>query len=52
MCLLFAGAGNGRIVKIQSDPDHPFTAGFACGDAPSVTLTQVSIHLFPTTPVR
>jgi len=31
MCSLLAHVENGRIVKIQGDPDHPFTAGFACG---------------------
>jgi anaerobic selenocysteine-containing dehydrogenase len=31
MCSLLAQVENGRIVKIQGDPDHPFTAGFACG---------------------
>ncbi|HEY4172119.1 MAG TPA: molybdopterin-dependent oxidoreductase [Rhodopila sp.] len=31
MCSLLAHVEDGRIVKIQGDPDHPFTAGFACG---------------------
>jgi len=31
MCSLLAQVEDGRIVKIQGDPDHPFTAGFACG---------------------
>jgi anaerobic selenocysteine-containing dehydrogenase len=31
MCSLLVGVENGRIVKIQGDPDQPFTAGFACG---------------------
>jgi len=31
MCSLLAHVENGRIVRIQGDPDHPFTAGFACG---------------------
>jgi anaerobic selenocysteine-containing dehydrogenase len=30
MCSLLAHVEDGRIVKIQGDPDHPFTAGFAC----------------------
>jgi anaerobic selenocysteine-containing dehydrogenase len=31
MCSLLAQVEGGRVVKIQGDPDHPFTAGFACG---------------------
>jgi len=31
MCSLLAQIEDGRIVKIQGDPDQPFTAGFACG---------------------
>ena len=31
MCSLLVRVENGRIVKIQGDPDQPFTAGFACG---------------------
>ena len=31
MCSLLAQVEDGRVVKIQGDPDHPFTAGFACG---------------------
>jgi anaerobic selenocysteine-containing dehydrogenase len=31
MCSLLVQVENGRIVKIQGDPDQPFTAGFACG---------------------
>ena len=31
MCSLLAHVENGRIVRIQGDPDQPFTAGFACG---------------------
>ncbi len=31
MCSLLVQVDNGRIVKIQGDPDQPFTAGFACG---------------------
>jgi anaerobic selenocysteine-containing dehydrogenase len=31
MCSLLAHVEDGRIVRIQGDPDHPFTAGFACG---------------------
>lgn len=30
MCSLLARVEDGRIVKIQGDPDQPFTAGFAC----------------------
>lgn len=30
MCSLLAHVDNGRVVKIQGDPDQPFTAGFAC----------------------
>lgn len=31
MCSLLAKVEDGRIVRIQGDPEHPFTAGFACG---------------------
>jgi anaerobic selenocysteine-containing dehydrogenase len=31
MCSLLVQVENGRIVKIQGDPDQRFTAGFACG---------------------
>ena len=30
MCSLLARVENGRVVRIDGDPDHPFTAGFAC----------------------
>jgi anaerobic selenocysteine-containing dehydrogenase len=31
MCSLLAHVENGRIVRIEGDPEQPFTAGFACG---------------------
>ena len=31
MCSLVATVDDGRVVRIQGDPDHPLTAGFACG---------------------
>jgi anaerobic selenocysteine-containing dehydrogenase len=31
MCSLIATLEEGRIVRVQGDPDHPYTAGFACG---------------------
>jgi anaerobic selenocysteine-containing dehydrogenase len=31
MCSLLAHVEDGRVVRIQGDPDQPFTAGFACG---------------------
>ena len=31
MCSLLAHVDNGRVVKIEGDPNHPLTAGFACG---------------------
>src|SRR5271155_3966530 len=31
MCSILAHVENGRVVRIEGDPDHPFTAGFACG---------------------
>jgi anaerobic selenocysteine-containing dehydrogenase len=31
MCSLIASVEDGRIVRVQGDPDHPYTAGFACG---------------------
>ena len=30
MCSLIAHVEDGRVVKIEGDPDQPFTAGFAC----------------------
>ena len=30
MCSLLAHVENGRLVRIEGDPDHPFTNGFAC----------------------
>ncbi len=30
MCSLLAHVENGRVLRIQGDPDQPFTAGFAC----------------------
>ena len=31
MCSLRVHVENGRVTKIEGDPDHKFTAGFACG---------------------
>ena len=31
MCSLIASVEDGKIVRIQGDPDQPYTAGFACG---------------------
>ena len=30
MCSLLAHVEDGRVLRIQGDPDHPLTAGFAC----------------------
>jgi anaerobic selenocysteine-containing dehydrogenase len=30
MCSLIAHVENGRVIKIEGDPEQPFTAGFAC----------------------
>src|SRR6266851_5431861 len=30
MCSLLAEVEDGRVVRIKGDPEHPFTAGFAC----------------------
>ena len=30
MCSLLAHVEDGRVVRIEGDPDQPFTAGFAC----------------------
>ena len=30
MCSLLAHVDNGRVIRIEGDPDQPFTAGFAC----------------------
>src|SRR6202795_2914851 len=29
-CSLLATVDDGRLLKLQGDPDHPMTAGFAC----------------------
>jgi anaerobic selenocysteine-containing dehydrogenase len=31
MCSLIADVENGKVVRVHGDPDHPYTAGFACG---------------------
>jgi anaerobic selenocysteine-containing dehydrogenase len=31
MCSLLVHVDNGRVIRIEGDPDQPFTAGFACG---------------------
>lgn len=31
MCSLIARVEDGKVVRVQGDPDHPYTAGFACG---------------------
>lgn len=31
MCSLLAHVENGRVIKVEGDPNHRFTAGFACG---------------------
>jgi len=30
-CSLLVDVEDGRVVRVRGDPDHPFTAGFACG---------------------
>src|SRR2546421_5243241 len=30
MCSLLAEVEDGRVLRVRGDPDHPFTAGFAC----------------------
>lgn len=30
MCSLLAHVDNGRVVRVEGDPNHPYTAGFAC----------------------
>jgi anaerobic selenocysteine-containing dehydrogenase len=31
MCSLIAHVENGKVVRVQGDAEHPYTAGFACG---------------------
>ncbi|MDP2330700.1 MAG: molybdopterin-dependent oxidoreductase [Reyranella sp.] len=31
MCSLIAHVEDGKVVRVQGDADHPYTAGFACG---------------------
>lgn len=44
MCSLIAQVEDGKVVRVQGDPDHPYTAGFACGkvnrDADNVNSPQ------------
>ncbi|MBS0522305.1 MAG: molybdopterin-dependent oxidoreductase, partial [Proteobacteria bacterium] len=44
MCSLIAHVDDGKVVRVQGDPDHPYTAGFACGkvnrDADSVNSPE------------
>lgn len=44
MCSLIAHVEDGKVVRVQGDPDHPYTAGFACGkvnrDADSVNSPE------------
>ena len=37
-CSLLATVDDGRLLKLQGDPDHPMTAGFACAKVSSVEL--------------
>ena len=30
MCSLLAHVADGRVIRVEGDPDQPFTAGFAC----------------------
>lgn len=30
LCSLLVQVAEGRVVRVRGDPDHPFTAGFAC----------------------
>ncbi len=44
MCSLIAHVEDSKVVRVQGDPDHPYTAGFACGkvnrDADSVNSPE------------
>src|SRR5215204_6427532 len=31
MCSLLVRMDDGRVIRVQGDPDQPFTAGFVCG---------------------
>lgn len=31
MCSILAHVEDGRLVRVEGDPEHPFTAGFVCG---------------------
>jgi anaerobic selenocysteine-containing dehydrogenase len=41
MCSLLAHVEDGRVIRIQGDPDQPFTAGFVCA---KVALEHKLIH--------
>jgi len=41
MCSLLAHVEDGRVVRIQGDPDQPFTAGFVCA---KVALEHKLVH--------
>ena len=51
MCSLLAHVEDGRVVRIQGDPEQEFTAGFACG---KVTRDMDLVHSPErlTTPLR
>ena len=40
-CSLIATVEDGRLLKLQGDPDHPMTAGFACA---KVNREHESVH--------
>jgi anaerobic selenocysteine-containing dehydrogenase len=51
MCSLIAHVENGRVTKLEGDPDQPFTAGFACAKVTrDVELVHSPQRL--TTPLR
>ena len=48
MCSLLVHVDQGRVVKVEGDPDHPLTAGFACGKVNRDTELVHSPERLPT----
>lgn len=39
MCSLLAHVEGDRVIRVQGDPDQPYTAGFACAKVPRASAT-------------
>ena len=46
MCSLIASVEEGKVVRVQGDPDHPYTAGFACGNTVfELSLASIRVQI-------